>query len=333
MARIRTIKPEFWQNEQLALLSQHARLLAIALLNYADDRGCFLANPSLVRAACFPFEEDSRNVLGSLQELSGIGYIEVRSCGGKSIGIVCKFLEHQRIDKPQKSRLIDIFEQNINENSNSKNVPGIVLECSGKAIRLEGNGKGMEKEEEWNGKGKTLSLAKQVLPVSVQEFFDRWNKFATKHPKLKTCRKLTPEREKKIRTRLKEEKWFPDFLEAVAALPLGGDGWQPTLDWLVENEVNAYRLLEGQFDWRSRDDPAALALAKRRRQEAYEQREEFEKCKQQENKANANGLHRAIKSTLPVTVGKDENGFGSGTLFEPDDTLFANGVELTNHCT
>ena len=109
MARIRTIKPEFWQNEQLASVGLHARLLAIALLNHADDKGLFLANPQLVRAACFPFEEDSKNVLGSLRDLSRIGYIEVRDCGGKQVGRICKFLDHQRIDKPQKSKLVDIF--------------------------------------------------------------------------------------------------------------------------------------------------------------------------------------------------------------------------------
>jgi hypothetical protein len=149
MARIRTIKPEFWQNEELASISQHARLLAIALLNHADDQGCFLANAALVRAACFPFEEDSKNVPRSLQELSKIGYIEIRKCNGKDIGVVCKFLEHQRIDKPQKSKLIDVFRANSRENSDSKNVPGTFQEDSKKTPRLEGKGK----EGKGNGKG------------------------------------------------------------------------------------------------------------------------------------------------------------------------------------
>jgi hypothetical protein len=148
MARIRTIKPEFWQNEQLAGISFHARLLAIALLNHADDKGLFLANPQLVRAACFPFEEDSKNVLGSLQELSRIGYIEVRDCSGKQVGRICKFLEHQRIDKPQKSKLVDVFAAKHEGNGDSESVPGIVLEDSGNIPRPEGNGK------EGNGSGK-----------------------------------------------------------------------------------------------------------------------------------------------------------------------------------
>jgi len=157
MARIRTIKPEFWQNEQLASVGLHARLLAIALLNHADDKGLFLANPQLVRAACFPFEEDSKNVLGSLQELSRIGYIEVRDCSGKQVGRICKFLEHQRIDKPQKSKLVDVFAAKHEGNGDSESVPGIVLEDSGNIPRPErkgkegnGSGKGTEGEREGN---------------------------------------------------------------------------------------------------------------------------------------------------------------------------------------
>jgi hypothetical protein len=149
MARIRTIKPEFWQNEDLASVSEHARLLAIALLNHADDKGCFLANPALVRAACFPFVEDSKNVLRSLQELSNIGYIEIRECQGKAIGMVVKFLDHQRIDKPQKSKLYEIFEANYGQICNSKNVLGTFQESSKNIPRLERKGR----EEERKGKG------------------------------------------------------------------------------------------------------------------------------------------------------------------------------------
>ena len=117
MPRIRTIKPEFWQHEELASTGEHARLLAIALLNYCDDEGYFLANVALVRSACFPFEDDSTNVRRSLDELSNIGYVQVRRGGGKTIGKVLAFKEHQRIDRPQKSKLAGIFEKETPENT------------------------------------------------------------------------------------------------------------------------------------------------------------------------------------------------------------------------
>jgi hypothetical protein len=156
MPRIRTIKPEFWLNEELAALPEHARLLAIALLNYADDTGCFLANPNLVRAACFPFEDHSKNVLGSLQELSQIGYVEIRDCDGKAIGRVCKFNDHQRIDKPQKSKLMPIFDAFPREIGNSKNVPRTFQERSKNSPRLEEE-REREREREEEGEREDIS--------------------------------------------------------------------------------------------------------------------------------------------------------------------------------
>jgi hypothetical protein len=179
MARIRTVKPEFWQNEEIASLSEHARLLAIALLNFCDDEGFFLANPSLVRANCFPFQEDSRNVPGSLQELSRIGYVEVRDCSGKAIGRVVKFLSHQRIEKAQKSKLAPLFlqqqptetQENNSDLVDSVTVPGTFQEDSRNGHGLERKGKeqGKERKGEENGNVLAPAFAKE------KDFQEVWN--------------------------------------------------------------------------------------------------------------------------------------------------------------
>jgi hypothetical protein len=173
MARIRTIKPEFWMNEALACIPEHARLLAIALLNHADDKGYFLANPALVRAACFPFEEHSKNVLGSLQELSRIGYIEVRDCDGKAIGRICKFTDHQRIDKPQKSKLEHVFCDFPSENSDSKNIPGTFQESSGNSPRLE-QGTGNREVEQGKEYTHTHTSDPPIVPKGLEDAWEKW---------------------------------------------------------------------------------------------------------------------------------------------------------------
>jgi len=172
----------------------------------------------------------------------------------------------------------------------------------------------------------TPSLASQAMPVSVDDFFSRWNRFAEKTPKIKSCRKLTTERRRKITTRLKEPSWFEDFREAVASLPLGGDGWQPTLDWLIENGHNAYRLLEGDFDWRSKDDPAAIRLAQTRRTNALREREEFEKRKKEELKSESSKTHRIIESISQVKNGSDDETHGESLLFGKENDLSASGA-------
>ena len=79
MARIRTIKPEFWTDEDMAELSEPACLLAIGLLNYADDEGYFNANPKLIKAAVFPIREPSVPIPVLIQELSNCGYLSMFS--------------------------------------------------------------------------------------------------------------------------------------------------------------------------------------------------------------------------------------------------------------
>lgn len=116
--RIRTIKPEFWQDEHLAACSPEARLLAIGLLNVADDEGYFNAHPALIRAAVFPFH-DSMDITALLDELCAAGrsekapgYIELRRTGdGRCYGLIPHFREHQRINRPSPSRFAQTWDE------------------------------------------------------------------------------------------------------------------------------------------------------------------------------------------------------------------------------
>lgn len=104
MARIRTIKPEFWTDEDMSEVSEAACLLAIGLLNYSDDEGYFNANPKLIKAAIFPIREQSGSIPVLMQELSSVGYISLFSShDGKIYGLVNNFAKHQVINKAKKS--------------------------------------------------------------------------------------------------------------------------------------------------------------------------------------------------------------------------------------
>lgn len=109
MARIRTIKPEFWTDEDMSEVSEAACLLAIGLLNYADDEGYFNANPKLIKAAIFPIREQSGSIPVLLRELSSVGYISLFSGhDGKIYGLVNNFAKHQVINKAKKSIIRDL---------------------------------------------------------------------------------------------------------------------------------------------------------------------------------------------------------------------------------
>ena len=141
--RIRTVKPEFWTDEKMSSLPPETRLLAIALLNYSDDEGYFLASQVLVKSACFPFLESSKTIPRMIQELSSIGYLE---CGktedGRELGHIVKFLKHQRIDKGKPSQL----KQKSQFDESSTNDPRSIQDAS----KEEGEGEG----EQGSGTGK-----------------------------------------------------------------------------------------------------------------------------------------------------------------------------------
>lgn len=119
MARIRTIKPEFWQDEDIASLDPMTQLLAIGLLNHSDDEGYFKAHPQLIKSSVFPFSDQSLNVHGMLIQLSKIGYITLyEGSDNKKYGVVNNFVKHQKVNRPNPSKikaLIELTECSVND--------------------------------------------------------------------------------------------------------------------------------------------------------------------------------------------------------------------------
>lgn len=108
MARIRTIKPEMWQDERLASVSIPSRLLFVMLISTADDAGRFRAAGPLLRGALFPWDEasvKSDDVAAWLAELAGQGLVRVYEVGGVTYGDLPKWQKHQRIDNAARSLL------------------------------------------------------------------------------------------------------------------------------------------------------------------------------------------------------------------------------------
>jgi len=106
MARIRSIKPEFWTHPIMARMDPYVRLLALAILNHSDDHGYFMASPPIVQASCSPFTEDSVRVHGWLTELSRVGWIEIKNHPTHGpIGRVVNFSKHQKVNRPSDSKV------------------------------------------------------------------------------------------------------------------------------------------------------------------------------------------------------------------------------------
>ncbi|VIO80080.1 hypothetical protein [Bradyrhizobium ivorense] len=101
MARIRSIKPEFWTSEQVVECSPIARLLFIGIWNFADDAGRIPASPRTLKLQIFPGDDfSSETIRGMVDELSANGLVVRYEVDGKEFLQVTGW-HHQKIDKPQ----------------------------------------------------------------------------------------------------------------------------------------------------------------------------------------------------------------------------------------
>lgn len=107
MARIRTIKPEFWEDEKIGILSHGARLLFIGCLNLSDDEGLLRWNEMYLGSSIFTYDSiKAETVQKWMNELTDNELVYVYQSGvlKQKIGYIINFHKHQRIDKPQPSR-------------------------------------------------------------------------------------------------------------------------------------------------------------------------------------------------------------------------------------
>ncbi len=104
MARIRSIKPEFWTSEQVMECSPNARLAFIGMWNFCDDAGRMPASPKQIKALVFPSDDfTSENVRRMLDELERNGLIARYIVDDKEFLAVTGW-HHQKIDRPQKPK-------------------------------------------------------------------------------------------------------------------------------------------------------------------------------------------------------------------------------------
>lgn len=103
MARIRSIKPDFWTDEKVVELSAFARLLFIGLWNFADDEGRMQFSPKKIKMQIFPadtldiselFGEIRSNSLITVYVIDNVEYLQINN-----------FAKHQKIDKRTASKL------------------------------------------------------------------------------------------------------------------------------------------------------------------------------------------------------------------------------------
>jgi hypothetical protein len=144
MARIRTIKPQFWTDEKIGKLPLGARLLFIGLWNLADDEGIVLWNAAYIKGQLFPYDtrirmSDINRWMNDITSLKLVAcYVDVQR---NIYGFVSTWHIHQKINKPQPTQHKDILD--MIRQQNSRNDTGTFTEHS----TPEWN---KETDKEWN---------------------------------------------------------------------------------------------------------------------------------------------------------------------------------------
>lgn len=145
MARIRTIKPEFFRDEKLQDIQAenpqlHPMLVFVGLWTVADKNGVFEWLPRTLKLDILPFLD--YDLSASLALLERFSLISRFSHDGRDYGVVVNFTKHQRINGKEA----------VSESKFPNPSQGSIREAPEKQPESqEGKGIGKGREEERNG--------------------------------------------------------------------------------------------------------------------------------------------------------------------------------------
>lgn len=200
MARIRTVKPQHWSDKELSKISLQAHLLWIGLWNFSDDEGVFENDAILIKSQVFPRRNDVRieQVSQWLDQLAKARFVIPFTFNGTGYYIHRTFKTHQKIDKPQESKIpSDTIRRILDEHSDSDR-PCIVEESKGKVEDGRGEESAHEnfdqnnfsspknqKEKKYSSPGaEILYTIEHCLTVAMAD--DRWVRKNNASPELLT---------------------------------------------------------------------------------------------------------------------------------------------------
>lgn len=226
MPRIRYLKPDFFFDEDIAQLSYQVRLAFQGLWCHSDKEGRLEDQPRRLKALIFPYDKvDMDNLLEKLTEKP---FIKRYKSNNRNYIQIINWHKHQ---KPHHTEKDSTFPEPLDN--------GEVT-----VREQEGMGKGMEK-----GMGKNKSLYVDFEKSTI----GYWNSFCDKYPILSKVKEISGKRRDKLKKRY-EVISFRDFnaiLTEIKDQPfcLGASdkGWKVSFDWLIENDTNYLKVLEGRY--------------------------------------------------------------------------------------
>lgn len=193
-------------------------------------------------------KESDTAVKSTLSELKEFGYLEINKLQAESGLFKYEYVVYEQpkdinspeggfppLDKPPTDNpTVDepTMENHIQLNTN----------------KLNTDLSNTQNQENYSSNGEETPLE---TSDQVQGFFDNYNLIAKRLPK---ASKLSDKRKKKIKARLKDldlEGWkkvFEKCNNSDFCAGLNKGNWKANLDWLIENDNNYLKVLEGKYD-------------------------------------------------------------------------------------
>jgi hypothetical protein len=165
MARIRTIKPDFWTDETLGECSPTARLLFVGTWNLADDHGNLERSSRQLKAQLFPY--DNFDCEPYVVELLHVGCLLEYEVDGKKYLHIKGFDRHQKVEKKSSPRH-PLYEDSLRTHR-VVTEPSPSSSGSSSSLRNGMEGKGREGIKEARGRFDATAVTGLDLPS-----WDRW---------------------------------------------------------------------------------------------------------------------------------------------------------------
>ena len=226
------ISTELWEDEHFGRLSDKAKILFISCISNADDEGRLSGNSSNLRAIAFRFEDISIRRIEELvnevaETLKNFKVYEVNGC--KYIQLD-KWLLYQTLQKDRtKPSKFPAWKQNVS-NSDTSCIPNLTKPNLTKP-----------------------NLTNTYIDLE-RSIFEYWNVFVKKYPILSQVEKISEERRKHLKKRFENVHFRENYKKAIDLIRdyafLRGEserGWVITFDWLITNDTNYVKILEGRY--------------------------------------------------------------------------------------
>lgn len=275
----RILKDSIWNSRSLAKLDDFTQDQFPRWLLMADDWGCFDADLDVIKGLVYPKRPKvTTKIIERVRlELHESGHLFCWVEGDHAWAYWTSWGEHnyttsveeggKRSQRRRKTpeppaELLQMYLDKYNQGKTTSLLQSAAPCCTplqGAALRDKSLDPDLDPDPDLDSdldhKSEVVEEVAPVTPVELHEIYNR------ERGGLPECRVLTETRKQKCRVRITERNKDPasfrsDFTEAVCKarghpfLSGGGSrGWKADFDFIIENDKNYLRILEGRYDW------------------------------------------------------------------------------------